>query len=240
MKQSKINKCQHEDNCIYGDLKQIDGKPCYICQCGDCLKHFIIWLEEGDNEDIDNNDLLVESIKLAHERDDVEMFLRNSNYIEREYSENAFDSSMNAWAFAFENRNFVDIKYILKIHKILMKNLNKDIAGKIRKCSVCIGDRFCPYISEDLIKQELKDWCKRYDFIDIKKKGMSNVDLEKIIKMHHIQFELLHPFQDGNGRVGRILMNIERIKVGLPILIIHEGIEQSSYYKWFQNGGGKK
>jgi len=42
--------CTHEDKCIYGELGQVYGKPCYVCQCGDCKKHFIIWLEEGKNE----------------------------------------------------------------------------------------------------------------------------------------------------------------------------------------------
>ena len=51
-----IGKCHHDDNCIYGKLGQVDGKPCYVCECGDCHQHFIIWLEEGDNEDIEGGE----------------------------------------------------------------------------------------------------------------------------------------------------------------------------------------
>ena len=54
-------------------------------------------------------------------------------------------------------------------------------------------------------------------------------------KMIHVIFEKIHPFRDGNGRVGRILYNIHRLLVGLPIHIIHEGVEQMEYYKWFEN-----
>jgi len=50
MKQEDI--CKHEDRFIYLDLKQLDGKPCYTCYCYDCKKYFIIWLEEGKNENI--------------------------------------------------------------------------------------------------------------------------------------------------------------------------------------------
>ena len=53
-------------------------------------------------------------------------------------------------------------------------------------------------------------------------------------KRTHIDFEQLHPFEDGNGRVGRILYNIHRVTLGLPIHIIHEGEEQMEYYKWFK------
>ena len=54
------------------------------------------------------------------------------------------------------------------------------------------------------------------------------------IKLDHITYEKIHPFVDGNGRTGRIFMNWQRIKAGLPILIIHEGEEQKEYYKWFR------
>jgi len=51
----------------------------------------------------------------------------------------------------------------------------------------------------------------------------------------YIEFEEIHPFEDGNGRTGRILMNLQRIKLGLSLLIIHEGKEQMEYYKWFKH-----
>ena len=53
------------------------------------------------------------------------------------------------------------------------------------------------------------------------------------IKKWHIMFEHIHPFEDGNGRTGRILMNIQRLKIGLPILIIYEK-HKFKYYDWFK------
>lgn len=45
----------------------------------------------------------------------------------------------------------------------------------------------------------------------------------------HIQFEHIHPFEDGNGRTGRLLINFELIKNGmLPIVILKE--ERSDYF----------
>ena len=52
------------------------------------------------------------------------------------------------------------------------------------------------------------------------------------IRNDHIGFEKIHPFIDGNGRLGRILMNWQRIQCGLDILVIWE-IEKQEYYKWF-------
>ena len=54
------------------------------------------------------------------------------------------------------------------------------------------------------------------------------------IKKLHVDFEKIHPFADGNGRVGRILMNVQMINSGLPLITIHEGIEQQEYYRWFK------
>ena len=47
-----MKNCTHEDSCIYDKLTQIDGLPCYYCHCEKCEKHFIIWLDEGKNEDM--------------------------------------------------------------------------------------------------------------------------------------------------------------------------------------------
>jgi Fic family protein len=48
------------------------------------------------------------------------------------------------------------------------------------------------------------------------------VSLEDIIGFHH-DFESIHPFQDGNGRVGRLVMFKECLKHGIIPFIIDEG-----------------
>lgn len=163
----------------------------------------------------------VNKIKISEE--EIE-FLKESNAIERVYSDEALQDAKQSWMMAKVcGDEKISIDYILAIHRRLMKRLNPEIAGKLRDCRVFVGNRECMYYPE--IRKALFKWCKKY------KKPKTWKD----IKQAHIDFRDIHPHQDGNGRTGRILMNIQRLNAGLPILIIHEGKEQQSYYKWFRD-----
>lgn len=160
-------------------------------------------------------------------KEQVDEFLEESNAIEREYSDQALKDARKAWNYALENKKDFDVDYVLWIHKLLLQVLNPTIAGKVRDCTVYIGGRVCPEKPQEVILDEIDQWIERCK--TAKKKAT-----EKELKKWHVEFENIHPFQDGNGRTGRILMNIQRIKHKLPILIIHEGEEQWEYYKWFK------
>lgn len=167
-------------------------------------------------------------------------FLTQSNLIEGEKSAVAMRDAQDAWIFA---KDFVDrnqkftVNLVLGIHKILMQTINPEIAGKFRNCDVFIGGRRKPFILDALIVEDvesclLKMSCNMVmpvhdpkDYTNIK----STVCLNS-----HIEFEFIHPFIDGNGRVGRILWNLDRINCGLPLEIIHAGKEQFEYYKNFE------
>ena len=151
-------------------------------------------------------------------------FLDHSNRIEREYSKEALDDAIEAWEYVKIVKK-ITLKDILKIHKILMERLNPRIAGHIRNCPVYIGGEIRNQSQED-IEMDLKLWVSSH----AKRKD------EEGIKQAHIIFEKIHPFEDSNGRTGRILMNLQRLNAGLPLLVIHEGVQQIKYYKWFKNG----
>ena len=155
-------------------------------------------------------------------------FLSESNKIEREYSQEALDDAIIAWKYAKKNiSKRHSIKYILEIHKRLMKNLNSNLAGNIRTYPVYIGGE-CRTQTRIEIKVQLEAWLEH----NFTRKA------EQEIKEAHVAFEHIHPFGDGNGRTGRILMNIQRLAAGVPLLTIHEGQEQANYYKWFKLQGG--
>ena len=167
----------------------------------------------------------------------IQKFLKESNAIEREYSILALQDSTDAWKYMYkecitENKDFT-VTRILEAHKILTRNLlDKQHAGKFRTCKVYIGGREC---SDDNLKLKLKDLCKEMNWYkkeNIKNETQRNT-IEKICTQFHIDFEHLHPFIDGNGRIGRIIWNIQRLKLGFDLHIIHEGKEQFEYYKIF-------
>lgn len=152
------------------------------------------------------------------EKDLIE-FLVQSNYIENEHSQQAYDDALLAWDY-LEVGDYLTEKVVLATHLLLLFNLAPDLAGHYRKVNVMVGDRPCPQWEEVPTRMDA--------LLDMKPKGW------EAIKGWHIAFEKCHPFQDGNGRTGRIIMNWHRIKQGLPILVIHEGKEQHEYYEWFR------
>lgn len=150
----------------------------------------------------------------------LEEFLRESNLIEREDSEIAYEDAYKAWRF-LENFDELTLDRILEVHKILMGRLNPEIAGKLRTCMVRVGFQIPPRPEE--VKELLERWIEIY----------GDAKIEGNIRKAHIEFEKIHSFRDGNGRTGRIIMNWQRIKAGLPLLIIHVGAEQNEYYSWW-------
>jgi Fic family protein len=147
-------------------------------------------------------------------------FLRQSNYIESEYSDQALIDAMYAWLY-MRNCGRFTVYNVLQTHYTLMKNLDFRIAGRIRNQEVYVGGCLRPFISEQLIRDDLE-----YLF------GKMN-RFEVSPKEAHITFERIHPFEDGNGRTGRIVYNLHRLLLEQPIHIIKES-EKEDYYKWFE------
>lgn len=112
-------------------------------------------------------------------------------------------------------------KTILKWHNDLFKDTKKDIAGKLRDYLVRVGDYRAPDWQdvEGLVK----------DLIMFYKKNNKMNAVELAARMHY-KFEKIHPFGDGNGRVGRILMNHILWHNRYPMVII-EYKKRKSYYK---------
>lgn len=146
-------------------------------------------------------------------------FLRESNAIEEVYDDDALRQAVFAWEYLKEQKEMT-IGVVLKTHKILMllQNLRPDEKGYFRKVGVSIGWRYG--LDWRMIPEAMEVWC------------MNAWLYPKNWKEHHIRYEQIHPFIDGNGRTGRMFMNWERRKAGLPIKVIFEA-EKRKYYKWF-------
>lgn len=173
----------------------------------------------------------------------IEEFLKHSNWIEREYSDRAFKDAVKAWDYAYARRKEpLSLKHILKIHNLLMKNIRPDIAGNLRTCDVYIGGERKEFVSMAKLKIQLKRFTTEFGRVISHKNSIPLEELEKEIRENHVMFEGIHPFEDGNGRSGRILYNLLRQKCGLPVHVIHGWAqgedefhkEQAEYYGWFR------
>jgi len=147
----------------------------------------------------------------------IDEFLDQSNRIEG-YGRKELDESREAFRYLL-SCEMLDRHTVLRTHRIFMRFLDPRIAGNFREVGVQVGGRVCP--PHQNIPTLFGMWL------------MLDASDEESIKQNHIEFEKIHPFEDGNGRVGRMIMNWQRINAGLPILIIHVGEEQQAYYRWF-------
>lgn len=164
---------------------------------------------------------------------DIEFeFLDHSNRIESEYSKEALEDAFVAWEYMKNCKNpMFSVESILHTHELLMRRLRPDIAGKLRTGDVYIRGKRKGFVSEASLEGELRGLCRNIIFsID---KGF------RVSKQFHILFEKIYPFEDGNGRVGRIIYNTHMLRLGFNIHVIHEGAEQMEYYKWFEGGRGR-
>ena len=61
-----------------------------------------------------------------------------------------------------------------------------------------------------------------------------NQDIFTKISRNHIEFEKIHPFEDGNGRTGRLLINYELLKNNLPPVVIAKE-DRVKYFEFLRN-----
>jgi Fic family protein len=117
--------------------------------------------------------------------------------------------------FIQKTEEHISLNLILNLHKIIFKN-SKDFAGNFRKSGeeVVVGDGFGNIIHYGAPQSRIIDLLKELiEWYDKNKNKYPALILATVV---HNQFENIHPFVDGNGRVGRILLNNILIKNKLP------------------------
>ena len=129
-----------------------------------------------------------------------------------------------ALTYSMENINKLDNGFIIKINEFINKNIN-EYSG-FRKSKVFIkGADFVPP-NPEFVPSKMNELLYQYKNNDL--------DVLENIADFHIRFEHIHPFNDGNGRTGRVLINHELISNNeIPIVIPEE--RRIEYFNYLQN-----
>ena len=143
---------------------------------------------------------------------------------------NEFEASGIAKAelFTFELETDVEIStsLVLEIHKIAFEQLY-DWAGKWRTAEVSVGQLIPP--KPVMVLQAMYQFLDNLNFkISIAKTSKDQIDC---LVYAHYEFIKIHPFNNGNGRTGRILMNLVALKFGYqPLELYYREGESRKFY----------
>lgn len=121
---------------------------------------------------------------------------------------------------------------IVLFHQMLIGGIDDAIAGRFRGKGeyVRVGAYIAPAPEhvERMIETALLDYSS----------DLGTYFLDRIAKFH-LEFETIHPFCDGNGRIGRVIINFQLLQHGLPRIIIRNK-EKHVYYRAFSDYRAKK
>jgi Fic family protein len=123
-------------------------------------------------------------------------------------------------------KSLLNNKLILSMHKTLLTDIDDKIAGRFRvgKEWVRVGNhlganpQFIPTLMQELV--------------DNYNQNKINYFLDAVAHFH-AEFETIHPFVDGNGRMGRVLINMQLMNLGFTPIIIQNKSKHSEFYPLF-------
>ena len=121
---------------------------------------------------------------------------------------------------------------IVLVHQMLIGGIDDAIAGRFRGKGeyVRVGAYIAP--APEHVERMLETALLEYS------SDLGTYFLDRIARFH-LDFETIHPFCDGNGRIGRVIINFQLLQHGLPRIIIRNK-EKDVYYRAFSDCRDKK
>jgi len=146
-------------------------------------------------------------------RADVERILLEHESVGNRPLADVMETIQHATAFAnlLERRKApIRLTTVLDLHEEVFHGLKAD-AGQWRRVNVRIaGTKHAPPRMEKVVPM-MSTWEEEYG-----RRNMIGEDAFALGAWMHFEFESIHPFSDGNGRVGRLLLNLHLLKHGWP------------------------
>jgi len=129
-----------------------------------------------------------------------------------------------------KNRFSVSHEDIIKMHKILVRDMGIQEGYKIVP-NVILGSKI-KTSSPEKVKKDMNDLIEWYN------RNKDKIHPIELAALFHGRFEQIHPFEDGNGRVGRFLINVILINHKYPPLIIRK-TQRIAYMKALEDFDNK-
>ena len=114
---------------------------------------------------------------------------------------------------------------IKSIHNLVLADRPED-RGTFRRVNVRIAGALTNPVQPYLIEPKIEELLNNY------KEWSKTMHIVECVANFHLHFESIHPFIDGNGRTGRLIMNLQLIKEGLPAINI-KFADRRKYYDAF-------
>jgi len=125
-----------------------------------------------------------------------------------------------------ERKEHISLPFILDLHRAIFRN-SRHFAGKLRRVDVVVRNRQGEIVHRGAPREEVQ----RLLLGLVEWYGGNRERLHPLVlaAVVHCQFENIHPFHDGTGRVERLLMNNILLKHGFPPVVIPYARRQAYY-----------